>query len=82
MKQYDKIWVPNDLDQLATKYMLIGADSHYPIGGLDQKENVIVLIMEELRECFKWGMSSFGDAQTPDQSFNDFLESKGIQIKQ
>ena len=44
------------------------------------ESNVIVCSLEELRECFKWGMDSFEDTQTPAQSFNDFLQSKGIKI--
>lgn len=40
----------------------------------------IILTVDELMQCFKWGMASFEDTQTPEQSFNDFLQDKGINI--
>lgn len=43
-------------------------------------KNAIVLTIEELRECFKFGMSSFEDTQTLNKSFDDFLQSKGITL--
>lgn len=43
-------------------------------------KGTIIVTIEELRECFKWGMSSFEDTQTPDKSFDDFLQSKGITL--
>lgn len=73
MKQYDKIYYELDpffpsLCPRLTTGEKIGM----------QSGPVIVLTIEELRECFKYGMDSFEDTQTPDQSFNDFLQSKGI----
>lgn len=53
MKRYDKLWVPNDLDQLATEYMLIGPKTPYPICGLDLKENIIVITEEQLLDLMQ-----------------------------
>lgn len=73
MKHYHKIWVPEKSQGIAFRDK--NGDTPWLVCG-----PVIVLSLEELRECFKWGMSSFEDTQTPDQSFNDFLQSKGIKI--
>lgn len=88
MKQYDKIFTPNDLDQLETKYMLIGPDGHYPIGGLDQQENVIVLTIEELRKIWEaaerrilsgpTSVNYKGEWVRDNPDFPTYLQSKGI----
>jgi hypothetical protein len=39
MTKHDKIYVPNDLDQLATTWMLFNLKkSEYPLCGLDEKK--------------------------------------------
>lgn len=86
MKLYDKIWVPNNLNQLATKYMLIGPDSHYPIGGLDENENVIVISIEDLRELCNHMVKEWVEAveggftieEEVAEDLDKYLESKGV----
>lgn len=59
MEQYDKIYIP-------------GQDGHKSFVSITP---VIIVTAEELRECFMWGMESCRDTQTPDKSFDDFLQS-------
>lgn len=76
MKQYNKIYVPNDLDQLATTWMLFNLKkSEYPLGGLDEKQNVIVLTKEELLDLMQEAIEHAHSTLTRDRA-DKLLESK------
>lgn len=72
MKQYDKIYLPERQEGLRA---FRDNQGDVPVV---HHGSVIVLTIEELRECFNWGMSSFEDTQTSYMSFEDFLRHKGI----
>jgi len=79
MKLYNKVYVPDpdgpfEVEEVGGAWIDSVSVSFAPPNSL------LVLTIEELRECFKWGVDSFEDTQTPAQSFNDFLQSKGINI--
>jgi hypothetical protein len=75
MKQCKYIWVE-------TREMNWAEADECEVNGLEKLEgnSLICMTIEELRECFKWGMGSAEDTCTPAQSFNEFLQSKGIQL--
>lgn len=60
MKKYDKVYIPNALSQQETEYLLCKESVPHPLVGLDQKENVIVLTVEELREVYALGIKEIG----------------------
>lgn len=83
MNKYDTVYVPdrNGIFKVQEFY----EDHHEWVDvhseeSLSAKQNVICMTIEELRECFKWGMDSFEDTQTPEQSFKDYLAHKEITI--
>ena len=73
MKQYDKIYVPCDENDSAL-FAAWGEEATDYVGAIAEKENVIVLSIEELREI--WDMAK----ASPDYPgvFELFLKSKGI----
>ena len=73
MKQHYKVWVYDNQGGATVE------SKDYSIA-VSEKENVIVLTIEELRECFEWGIASFEDTQPVAMSFEDFLNHKGINI--
>jgi hypothetical protein len=73
MKLYNKIWVPEKTQGMDFRDK--DGDTPSILCG-----PVIVLTIEELRECFDWGIASFEDTQPVAKSFEDFLKHKGINI--
>jgi hypothetical protein len=79
MKQYDQIYVRNNLDQNETKLMVIGQGDEYPLGGITEIENVIVLTIEELKDLWMAGFNRADPENTgPAPTFQSYLTSKGI----
>lgn len=75
MKQHEYIYVPVEVgESVPANAKTIGLTRYKPVA------NSIVLTIEELRECFNWGMSTLEDMKTPYMSFEDFLRHKGIQL--
>lgn len=82
MKQYDNIMASNGDVTIIPNYML-SKNQFLLKGPFEQKSNVIVLTIEELREMFvhaeECGEDKF-EARSIDKMFNDYLTSKGIQL--
>ena len=87
MKQYDEIYVRNNLPQDETKLMVIGQGNECPLGGITEIKNVVVFTLEELRDMWEECRSeTWQDArpvtkyERPDQlpGFEGYLQSKGI----
>lgn len=93
MKQYEKIFIPNDKEQHETTYLLMRNDLPFPVIGLDEVDSSVVLTMEELEKMlyffFKEGESLGAEAErkntwaklkSPDfkATFTAFLQAKGI----
>lgn len=74
MKQHETVWLECEEGEKNEDWV-----SGYSIP-IKSANNVIVLAIEELRECFDWGMGSALDAQPTDKCFQDFLTHKGITI--
>jgi len=91
MKQYDKAYVPNNLLQQETQYVLCEIAVPYPLVGLDEVKNVIVLTIEELREMWD-AATRFGEDRiliqqgfdfsglSKHQDLPEYLTSKGITL--
>jgi hypothetical protein len=78
MKQYDKIYVPCDENDSAL-FAAWGEEAADYVGAIQEKENVIVLTIEELREV--WKAAQDYQRQAPDFfTFSKYLQSKGITI--
>lgn len=80
MTKYNKIYIPSEGGQSVVRYTIHNGYNATPVGNVDAKGNVIVLTIEELRECFNWGMSTLEDMKTQYMSFEDFLRHKGVQL--
>jgi hypothetical protein len=78
MTKYDKIYVP---DEMLGPYEACDIRSGSPEKGrLYKKGNVIVLTIEELKECFGWIELHYGNRIAPEEIFKQYLTSKGIQL--
>lgn len=67
MKQYNKIYVPDNKGELEVCDILTGTPK---LGKLSEQENMVVCTIEELGELWVAG------------SLSQYLESKGLTIKQ
>jgi hypothetical protein len=90
MKRYDKIYVPCDENESAL-FAAWGEEAADYVGAIQEKENVIVLTIEELNEVFRAGhryadwrydKGEFADISSPEPppKFNEYLTPKGITL--
>lgn len=77
MKQYDKIYVPDELGFYSIQVFDEDLDDFDGIGVVAKVENVIVITIEELREVFNTGYD-FAKNVSGNKDFEEFLQSKGI----
>jgi hypothetical protein len=89
MKQYENIFVPNDLGFYAIQQFDEDADGFTTVCDADKVENVIILTVEELRDMWEEATDeAWSDArpsvkyEKPDRlpGFEGYLQSKGIKI--
>jgi hypothetical protein len=83
MEKYDKIYIPCDENDSAL-YAAWGEEEADYVGAIREKENVIVLTIEELRDVWDAGWkrcafeTSENSALFPD--FEPYITSKGITL--
>lgn len=85
MKQYDKIWVPDDSGHY--KLQEFYEDHHEYIdcheGSLGERTGVIVMTMEEVKELWEAGKDRGTEAHSGINSYPNlktYIQSKGIQL--
>ena len=82
MKQYDKIWIPDNNGEYGAFYLCPEVIAEERISSIDGP--IICMTMEELRECFDagWKRCAFekGNNSSIAPDFHNYLTSKGITL--
>lgn len=81
MKQYDKIYIPCDENESAL-FAAWGEEASDYVGAIQEKETVVIVTTQELREVFEAGIKYQLDFGTKISSpnFTTYLTSKGITL--
>jgi hypothetical protein len=79
MKQYEKIFIPNNLGFYSVQNFDEDVEKFEAVCDADKVENVIVMTLEELREVFSVGYD-FAKNVPGNKDFQELMQSKGIKL--